>query len=44
MEAGSHELTWDGTDERGRRATPGVYLCRLTSGGFSGAQHLVMVR
>lgn len=26
---GPHEATWDGRDERGRRAASGVYFCRL---------------
>jgi hypothetical protein len=27
-----HEVTWDGTDDSGRRVTSGVYFCRLTAG------------
>jgi hypothetical protein len=33
VEAGQHRLTWDGLDERGRRASPGVYFIRLTAPG-----------
>ncbi len=43
LEAGAHALTWDGTDAQGRRVAPGVYLYRLTAGGFAGARHMVMV-
>ncbi len=31
--AGDHELDWDGLDARGARVAPGVYLCRLGTGG-----------
>ena len=30
---GTYHATWDGTDRNGTRATPGVYLCRMQSGG-----------
>ena len=33
MSAGPHSAAWDGRDERGRRAEPGVYFCRLYAGG-----------
>jgi hypothetical protein len=28
-EAGSHEVAWDGRDERGHRLPSGIYFCRL---------------
>jgi len=31
FESGYHEGSWDGTDDRGGRAAPGVYIYRLTS-------------
>ncbi len=31
--AGAHSTLWDGTDDDGRRVTPGVYLSRLTMAG-----------
>ncbi len=30
--AGPLEISWDGTDEEGRRLSSGIYLCRLQSG------------
>ena len=32
-EAGEYRLSWDGTDERGRAAAPGVYYARLGADG-----------
>lgn len=31
--AGTHRARWDGRDDAGRRAAPGVYLARLTAAG-----------
>ena len=33
FEPGNHPLTWDGLDEGGRAAGPGVYFVRMSSGG-----------
>jgi len=43
LEAGPHALRWNGTDETGRRMSPGVYFYRLTSGGFAGTRQMVML-
>jgi hypothetical protein len=32
-EPGEHAVAWDGRDEDGRRASPGLYLVRLRAGG-----------
>ena len=29
--AGTHQLRWDGRDQRGRRVATGIYLYRLTT-------------
>jgi len=29
LEAGSHELLWDGKDQSGMSVSSGIYLCRL---------------
>lgn len=42
-EPGRHSLTWDGLDESGRRAPAGVYLVRMSAGGYHGQQKLVRV-
>lgn len=40
---GLHRIVWDGTDERGRRAAPGVYVVRLTAGGTTWSRPLLRV-
>ena len=42
-EAGRYSLSWDGRDESGRRTAAGVYLVRMTAGGYQGQQKLVRV-
>lgn len=34
-------FSWDGNDERGRRASPGVYLLRLRAGGVTEVRRVV---
>ena len=38
--AGSHEVIWDGTDDKGRNVASGVYFVQLRAGNFA-AQHKV---
>jgi aminopeptidase N len=42
--AGTYRATWDGLDEHGRRAGPGLYLVRLESAGQARTQRLALVR
>jgi len=35
MEAGRHELKWDGTDDEGRSLAPGIYLYRLETPNYT---------
>ena len=44
LAAGAHAVSWDGTDESGRRVESGVYFCRLESGGSARAAKLVLGR
>ena len=44
QEAGSHEITWDGADDRGRAVASGVYLYRLKTGNQQLSRRLVFVR
>ena len=42
--AGPHAVAWNGLDDSGRRATPGVYFYRLRADGRSEMQRVVMLR
>ena len=44
MEPGTHELEWDGTDERGIAVASGSYLCVLRTEGRFQSRPLVVVR
>ena len=43
IDAGSHEVVWDGRDETGRVAPAGIYFCRLDAGHHAGTRRLVRV-
>jgi hypothetical protein len=42
--AGPNTVHWDGRDGTGRRASVGVYVCQLDSGGESATRKLVLVK
>jgi len=44
LPAGTHQTTWDGTDDRGRPAAAGVYSCRVRAGGQTDSRAVVMLR
>lgn len=44
LPAGLQTIVWDGRDDNMRPLAAGVYICRLTAGGWSGIQRLVMVK
>jgi hypothetical protein len=41
---GTHTITWDGTDERGRALSAGVYLYRLEAGSETLSRSLTLLR
>jgi flagellar hook assembly protein FlgD len=41
--AGAHTATWDGRDESGRRAQPGIYFALLDAGGVRRTARIVVV-
>lgn len=43
-QAGLHQASWDGKDEKGRQAASGVYYYDLTSGNYHEMKRLVLVR
>jgi hypothetical protein len=44
MEAGAHQVVWNGSDESGRRVSSGVYLYRLTSAEGAMVRKMLLVR
>jgi len=42
--AGSHRVTWDGSDDNGSAAASGVYYTELRAGGKSLARRIVLLR
>ncbi|MFH1681724.1 MAG: FG-GAP-like repeat-containing protein [Candidatus Eisenbacteria bacterium] len=41
---GRHDAAWDGKDDAGRDAAPGVYFCRIEANGFEDARKMLLVR
>lgn len=44
MEAGPHEVTWDGRDHEGRAIASGVYFYRLETGVYTETRKMVLLR
>ena len=44
LSAGTHALAWDGSMAGGERASPGVYLVRVTWAGFERTQRIVRLQ
>ena len=44
VEAGTHSITWDGTDANGAAVTSGVYFYRLTADGFSAVRSMTLTK
>jgi len=42
--AGEHVVPWDGRDESGRAATPGIYLARIVADGVARERRIAIVR
>ena len=42
--AGANAVTWNGCDDHGRHASPGVYYYRLLSGGRSASRKVVLLK
>jgi hypothetical protein len=44
QEAGHHTVAWGGVDDRGRVVGSGVYIFKMTAGGFSDSKKLLLLR
>jgi hypothetical protein len=44
LEAGSHRLTWNGTDDAGNKVPAGIYLCRMTTESGSQVRRVAVIR
>ncbi len=44
LPAGIHHLSWDGRDEAGREAPPGVYFATVSTGGASATRRILRIR
>ncbi|MBD3285051.1 T9SS type A sorting domain-containing protein, partial [candidate division WOR-3 bacterium] len=42
--AGSHTITWDGTDDAGLNVAAGVYFCRLSAEGLQIAEKVIRLK
>jgi hypothetical protein len=43
VDAGAHEVRWDGRDDRGRRVASGVYVARVRAHGISRTHKMVLL-
>jgi outer membrane protein assembly factor BamB len=41
---GEHTVSWTGTDSRGRRLPPGIYICRLSAAGWAVSEKLLRLK
>jgi hypothetical protein len=44
MPFGSHAVTWDGADDRGRAVSSGVYFYRIEAEGFAATHKMMLVK
>ena len=44
MEIGTHEITWDGTNNNGERVATGLYLYRIETDGFVQSKKMLMLK
>ena len=43
-EAGTHQVTWDGTNRHGEAVASGLYLYRIVAGDFTQSKKMVLLK
>jgi hypothetical protein len=44
VEAGTHQVSWDGCDSSGSKVARGVYFCRMNSGQYNTTEKVVLLQ
>lgn len=44
VDAGTHQVAWDGRDDAGAKVARGVYFCRMNAGEFSATEKVVLLQ
>ncbi|MDZ7386677.1 MAG: T9SS type A sorting domain-containing protein [candidate division KSB1 bacterium] len=44
LQAGAHQVQWDGLDDQGNHVAAGVYLCRMKAGDFMDTKRMLLVK
>jgi flagellar hook assembly protein FlgD len=44
LEAGRHQVVWDGRDDRGEQVPSGIYISSLRTGSFMETRKLLLLR
>jgi len=44
LEAGQHNVVWDGRDDHGKGVSSGVYFYRLTGGAYTATRKMLMIK
>jgi len=44
MESGSHQLSWNGTDEAGQAVSSGIYFYRLSTDSYSSSHKMMLMK
>jgi hypothetical protein len=44
LSPGKHTAVWTGVNTQGRRVSPGIYFCTVSTGDFSETKRIVLVR
>lgn len=42
--SGNHSISWNGTDDNGKKVTSGVYFYRMTSGKYTSSRKMILMK